>query len=30
MPALFAALGADPVEWCCLDDTGMPAASLEP
>jgi hypothetical protein len=30
MPALFAALGADPIAWCCLDDTGMPAATLEP
>ncbi len=30
MPALFAALGADPVEWCCLDATAMPAAALEP
>jgi hypothetical protein len=30
MPALFAALGADPIEWCCLDDTAMPAAALEP
>ena len=30
MPALFAALGADPIDWCCLDDTGMPAAALEP
>jgi hypothetical protein len=30
MPALFAALGADPIDWCCLDDTAMPAAALEP
>jgi hypothetical protein len=30
MPALFAALGADPIDWCCLDDTAMPAATLEP
>jgi hypothetical protein len=30
MPALLAALGAEPIEWCCLDDTGMPAAALEP
>ena len=30
MPALFAALGADPIDWCCLDDTSMPAAALEP
>jgi hypothetical protein len=30
MPALLAALGADPVEWCCLDDATMPAATLEP
>jgi hypothetical protein len=30
MPALFAALGADPINWCCLDDTAMPAAALEP
>jgi hypothetical protein len=30
MPALFAALGADPIEWCCLDATAMPAAALEP
>ena len=30
MPALLAALGADPIDWCCLDDTGMPAAALEP
>jgi hypothetical protein len=30
MPALFAALGADPVYWCCLDDANMPAARLEP
>jgi hypothetical protein len=30
MPALFAALGADPIDWCCLDDANMPAARLEP
>jgi hypothetical protein len=30
MPALFAALGADPIDWCCLDATAMPAAALEP
>jgi hypothetical protein len=30
MPALFAALGADPIDWCCLDDTAMPAATLDP
>lgn len=30
MPALFTALGADPIDWCCLDDTAMPAAALEP
>ena len=24
MPALFAALGADPIDWCCLDDAVMP------
>jgi hypothetical protein len=30
MPALFAALGADPIDWCCLDDAAMPAATLEP
>jgi hypothetical protein len=30
MPALLAALGADPIDWCCLDDTAMPAAALEP
>jgi hypothetical protein len=30
MPALFAALGADPIDWCCLDDTAMPAPALEP
>jgi hypothetical protein len=30
MPALFAALGVDPIDWCCLDDTRMPAAALEP
>jgi hypothetical protein len=29
MPALFAALGADPIDWCCLDDTAMPAPALE-
>jgi hypothetical protein len=30
MPAVFAALGADPIDWCCLDDANMPAARLEP
>jgi hypothetical protein len=30
MPALFAALDAEPIDWCCLDDTGMPATALEP
>jgi hypothetical protein len=30
MPALFAALGADPIDWCCIDDASMPAAALEP
>jgi hypothetical protein len=30
MEELFAALGAHPIDWCCLDDTGMPAAALEP
>lgn len=30
MPALLAALRADPIDWCCLDDTAMPAAALEP
>jgi hypothetical protein len=30
IPALLAALGADPIEWCCLDDASMPAARLEP
>jgi hypothetical protein len=30
MPALFAALGAEPIDWCCLDGTAMPAATLEP
>jgi hypothetical protein len=30
MPALFAALGTDPIDWCCLDDASMPAARLEP
>jgi len=27
MPAQFAALGANPIEWCCLDATAMPAAA---
>jgi hypothetical protein len=30
MPALFARLGAEPIDWCCLDDATMPAATLEP
>jgi hypothetical protein len=30
MPALFASLGAPPITWCCLEDTAMPAAALEP
>jgi hypothetical protein len=30
MPALLAALGAEPIDWCCLDDATMPAATLEP
>ncbi|HEX5078478.1 MAG TPA: hypothetical protein VFV80_04955, partial [Geminicoccaceae bacterium] len=30
MPALFAVLGAEPIDWCCLDAAGMPAAALEP
>jgi hypothetical protein len=30
MSELFAALGAEPIDWCCLDDTAMPAAALEP
>jgi hypothetical protein len=30
MPALLAGLGAEPIKWCCLDDTAMPAAALEP
>jgi len=30
MPALLAALGDDSIDWCCLDDAGMPAATLEP
>jgi hypothetical protein len=30
MPALFAALGAEPIDWCCVDDATMPAATLEP
>ena len=30
MPALLTALGADPIDWCCLDDAAMPPAALEP
>jgi hypothetical protein len=30
MRELFAQLGDEPLAWCCLDDTGMPAAALEP
>jgi hypothetical protein len=30
MQELFTQLGADPIDWCCLDDTGMPTAALEP
>ena len=30
MPALFAGLGAEPIDWCCLDDATMPAATPEP
>jgi hypothetical protein len=30
MEELFAALDAEPITWCCLDDATMPAAALEP
>ena len=30
MPALLTALGADPIDWCRLDDAAMPPAALEP
>jgi len=30
MAALFAQLGQEPIDWCCVDDTGMPVAALEP
>ncbi len=29
MKALFDQLGAPPVEWCCLDDHGMPPPALD-
>ncbi len=30
MARLFTQLGAGSIAWCCLDDSGMPAAALEP
>jgi len=29
MPALFERLGVPPLDWCCLDTSGMPPPALE-